>query len=66
LEEEGVMTKTLEVSALEVRDTFECPLSHTPNVVTLAAMQEVQDMIDGKLPRKHFKSLEEFWEDLDS
>jgi hypothetical protein len=28
----------------------ECPLDHTPNAETIAAMQEVQDIIDGKIP----------------
>jgi hypothetical protein len=27
-----------------------CPMDHTPNAVTIAAMQEVQDIIDGKIP----------------
>jgi hypothetical protein len=25
-------------------------MDHTPNAVTIAAMQEVQDIIDGKIP----------------
>jgi hypothetical protein len=45
---------------------YDCPLDHTPNAETLAAMQEVQDMIDGKIPHKTFSSFDEFWADLNS
>jgi hypothetical protein len=45
---------------------YDCPLDHTPNAETIAAMQEVQDMIDGKIPRKTFSSFDEFWADLSS
>jgi hypothetical protein len=45
---------------------YDCPLDHTPNAETIAAMQEVQDMIDGKIPRKTFSSFDEFWADLNS
>jgi hypothetical protein len=37
----------------------ECPMDHTPNAETIAAMQEVQDMIDGKIPRTVYHSLDE-------
>ena len=37
----------------------ECGKEHIPNAVTIAAMREVQDMIDGKTPVKWYKSIEE-------
>jgi hypothetical protein len=40
--------------------------TETPNAVTLAAMQEVQDMIDGKIPAKRYHSLENMLEALHS
>jgi hypothetical protein len=45
---------------------LECPLDHTPNAETIAAMQEVQDMIDGKIPRTVYHSLDEMLEALHS
>jgi hypothetical protein len=30
----------------------------------MAGMQEVEDMIAGKIPAKWYKSLDEMWEDL--
>jgi hypothetical protein len=42
----------------------DCPLDHTPNAVTIAAMQEVQDMIDGKAAQKSYHSLDEMLEAL--
>jgi hypothetical protein len=39
---------------------------HTPNALTLAAMQEVQDMINGKIPQKSYHSLDEMLEALHS
>jgi hypothetical protein len=42
-----------------------CPMDHTPNAVTIAAMQEVQDMIDGKIPSKSM-TVEEFLKELHS
>jgi hypothetical protein len=42
-----------------------CPMDHTPNAVTIAALQEVQDMIDGKIPSKSM-TVEEFLKDLHS
>jgi hypothetical protein len=35
-----------------------------PNSLTMAAMQEVQDMIDGKIPQKSYHSLDEMLEAL--
>jgi hypothetical protein len=43
-----------------------CPMDHTPNAETVAAMQEVQDMIDGKIPRTVYHSLDEMLEALHS
>jgi len=34
-------------------------LNHTPNAVTLAAMQETEDMISGKIPCTWYQSPEE-------
>jgi hypothetical protein len=42
-----------------------CPMDHTPNAETLAAMREVQDIIDGKIHAKSM-SVEEFLKDLQS
>ena len=42
----------------------ECGKEHVPNVVTIAAMREVQDMIDGKIPAKWYNSIEEARQDL--
>jgi hypothetical protein len=41
-----------------------CTMAHTPNAETIAAMQEVQDMIDGKIPRTVHHSLDELLEAL--
>ena len=35
------------------------------NAETVAAMQEVQDQIDGKIPVKWYDSLDAMWEDLE-
>jgi hypothetical protein len=41
-----------------------CPMDHSkPNAVTIAAMKEVQDMIDGKIPSKSM-TVEEFLKEL--
>ncbi|GHV92571.1 hypothetical protein AGMMS50268_30740 [Spirochaetia bacterium] len=37
---------------------------HIPNATTIAAMQEIQDMIDGKIPHKHYHSMTEVLADL--
>jgi len=42
----------------------ECGKEHVPNAVTIAAMQEVQDMIDGKTPAKWYNSVREARKDL--
>ena len=42
---------------------FEISLN-TPNAETLAAMQEIEDMISGKLP-KHPQSVESLFEELE-
>jgi hypothetical protein len=41
-----------------------CPMDHSPNAETIAAMQEVQDMIDGKAPRTVYHSLDDMLEAL--
>jgi hypothetical protein len=42
------------------------PVTGNPryNAETIAGMQEVEDMISGKIPAKWYKSLDEMWEDL--
>ena len=42
----------------------ECGKEHVPNSVTITAMQEVQDMIEGKKPAKWYNSIEEARQDL--
>ena len=42
----------------------ECGKEHVPNAVTIAAMREVQDMINGKTPTKWYNSIEEARQDL--
>ena len=37
-----------------------------PNAETLAAMKEVDDMINGKIPAKKYTSTDELFEDLES
>jgi hypothetical protein len=49
----------------EFESGLPCPMDHTPNAETIAAMQEVQDMIDGKIPSKGM-TVEEFLKDLHS
>jgi hypothetical protein len=39
-------------------------LDDIPNAVTIAAMQEVQDMIDEKIPTKRYHSLDEMLDAL--
>lgn len=38
----------------------------TPNTETLAAIQEVDDMISGKIPSKKYTSTDELFKDLES
>jgi hypothetical protein len=42
------------------------PVSGNPryNAETIAGMQEVEDMITGKIPAKWYKSFDEMWKDL--
>jgi hypothetical protein len=42
----------------------ECPLDHTPNAVTIAAMEEGDAMIRGEIPFKSYHSFEEMLEAL--
>lgn len=37
-----------------------------PNAETLAAIQEMDDMISGKIPAKKYSSVDELFEDLNS
>jgi len=46
----------------EGRIPFEISL-HRPNATTVAAMQEIEDMISGKIP-KHPQSVESLFEEL--
>ncbi|WP_059369291.1 hypothetical protein [Treponema endosymbiont of Eucomonympha sp.] len=41
-------------------------LEEIQNAETIAAIQEGNDMLSGKIPVKWFDSFEEFWADLDS
>jgi hypothetical protein len=45
------------------QDSYVCPIcgktEHTPNAETIAALQETQDMIDGKIPSKGYHSISE-------
>ncbi|GHV84339.1 hypothetical protein AGMMS50212_16790 [Spirochaetia bacterium] len=50
---------------LDIGIDSECPLDHTPNAVTIAAMEEGDAMLRGEIPVKRYKSVDEFWEDLD-
>jgi hypothetical protein len=43
----------------------ECPLDHTPNAETAAAIREGRAMMRGEIPSKRYKSVDEFWKDLD-
>ena len=42
----------------------ECPLDHTPNAVTVAAIREGRAMMRGEIPAKWYNSAEEMWADL--
>ncbi|MDR3248605.1 MAG: DUF2281 domain-containing protein [Treponema sp.] len=44
----------------------ECPLDHTPNAVTIAAIEEGRAMMRGEIPANRFNSLEEMLEALKS
>jgi hypothetical protein len=37
-----------------------CPMDHTPNAETIAAMQEARDILSGKIQTKRYSSLAEF------
>ena len=41
-----------------------CGKVHVPNAATLAAMQEIEEQIAGKLPEKRHESIEGFFADL--
>ncbi|GHU72901.1 hypothetical protein FACS189450_11590 [Spirochaetia bacterium] len=43
----------------------ECRLDHTPNAETAAAIREGRAMMRGEIPSKRYKSVDEFWQDLD-
>ncbi|GHT49089.1 hypothetical protein FACS1894102_3260 [Spirochaetia bacterium] len=43
---------------------YECPLDHTPNAETIAAIKEGKAMLRGEIPCKRFNSFNEFWDDL--
>jgi hypothetical protein len=40
--------------------TLECPLDHTPNAETIAAIEEGRAMLRGEIPCKHFDSFKDF------
>jgi hypothetical protein len=37
-----------------------CPMDHTPNAETIAAIQEARDILSGKIQAKRYSSLAEF------
>ena len=47
----------------------ECPIcaakNYTPNAETIAAIEEGRAMRRGEIPAKRYKSVDEFWKDLD-
>jgi hypothetical protein len=43
-----------------------CPLAHTPNAATIAAMQEGDAMLRGEIPANRYYSLDEMLEALHS
>jgi hypothetical protein len=43
---------------------YECPLDHTPNTETIAAIEEGEAMLTGKIPCKFYDSFDEFLSDL--
>jgi hypothetical protein len=50
--------------AVSVRPHEKCTLDHTPNAETMAAIQESDDMLSGKIPCKWFDSPEALWNAL--
>ena len=40
--------------------------THIPNAETVAAIQEMDDMISGKIPAKKYSSTDELFKDLDA
>ncbi|GHV93368.1 hypothetical protein AGMMS50268_38710 [Spirochaetia bacterium] len=42
----------------------ECPLDHTPNAETIAAMEEGDAMERGEIPVTWYNSLDDMWEAL--
>ncbi|GHV47844.1 hypothetical protein AGMMS49546_37890 [Spirochaetia bacterium] len=42
----------------------ECPLDHTPNAETAAAIREGRAMMRGEIPAHWYNSVDEMWEDL--
>lgn len=49
----------------EKRVPFELSL-HVPNAETIAAIEETENIINGKIQAKTFKSVEELFEDLNA
>jgi hypothetical protein len=45
---------------------IDCPLDHTPNAVTIAAMQEGDAMLRGEIPANRYHSLNEMLDALRS
>jgi hypothetical protein len=41
-----------------------CPLDHTPNAETAAAIEEGRAILRGEIPSKKYTSLEDFFKDL--
>ncbi|GHV77693.1 hypothetical protein AGMMS49942_25140 [Spirochaetia bacterium] len=42
----------------------ECPLDHTPNAETAAAIREGRAMMRGEIPTTWYNSLDDMWEAL--
>jgi hypothetical protein len=51
-------TKPLTSERFETGD--ECPMDHSPNAETIAAMREARDILSGKIQAKRYSSLAEF------
>ena len=60
--ETGIINDMETLNAIETTDkeiTADYYRNHTPNAVTLAAMQETEDMISGKIPCTWYQSPED-------
>ncbi|GHU47068.1 hypothetical protein FACS1894200_01860 [Spirochaetia bacterium] len=64
------MTETKQTVRLGIEGAYdgdicpECGKAHIPNAETLAAMQEIEEQIAGRIPEKRYYSIEAFFTDL--